>query len=733
MKKSLLIFFTFLVLLVTSCIVFLTVNGYETDKFNNIIIKEIYKKEPILNIDLNKIKIKLNLKKFDLFLSTEEPELTYANINLNVSNIDIYLDFISLVRSKPHVNRIIVSTNEIKIEDFKKLVARVKPSNIKSLILNNTNNGELKGKLDLSFNKKFILDNYKINGRVKNVNFNIDDDNKINNTSFNFIADNRLIIINAISANYKGIIIPNGSINVEKKDGYILDGSIGTNIKLNELQIKKIFGKFINLKKQKDKINIIAQLLNEFKIEFSQSLKLKNYTYNLSGNILDTVIKLNQPFKDKILMSKVENINFKKTNINLKYNKKNENSILLEGQFNINNNNQFNKFKIINSFNKKHSKLNVDFDFIDILKLDFINYKKNKSKKANIKSEISILENEVNIKFIDYKEGKNAIKVSDLKIDKKNKIKSFKSIEVKTFANKIENNNFKISFGKNIVIKGKTYDSTNLIENINNNDKNYFFGKIDKLIEINFKNILTKLSIPISNFNLLGEIKKGKLVNISSKSEFPDANYLDITLKKDKNSNKKILEVYSDLPRVVLADYNFFNSVEGGKLLFISKFDDQISFSNLKIENFKVIDAPAFAKLLSLADFGGMIDVLNGEGLSFDIMEIKISKDKDVLKIDELYAIGPSISILIEGYVENKSGLVSLKGTMVPAKNLNKLISKIPVLGKILIPKEIGEGAFGVSFKIKGLAAEMKTTVNPIKTLTPRFITRALEKRKKNN
>ena len=733
MKKSLLIFFTFLVLLVTSCIVFLTVNGYETDKFNNIIIKEIYKKEPNLNIDLNKIKIKLNIKKFDLFLSTEEPELTYANINLNVSNIDIYLDFISLVRSKPHVNRIIVSTNEIKIEDFKKLVARVKPSNIKSLILNNTNNGEVKGKLDLSFNKKFILDNYKINGRVKNVNFNIDDDNKINNTSFNFIADNRLIIINAISANYKDIIIPNGSINVEKKDGYILDGSIGTNIKLNELQIKKIFGKFINLKKQKDKINIVGQLLNEFKIEFSQSLKLKNYTYNLSGNILDTVIKLDQPLKNKILMSKVENINFKKTNINLKYNKKNENSILLEGQFNINNNNQFNKFKIINSFNKKNSKLNVDFDFIDILKLDSINYKKNKSKKANIKSEISILENEVNIKFIDYKEGKNAIKVSDLKIDKKNKIKSFKSVEVKTYTNKIENNNFKISFGKNIVIKGKTYDSTNLIKNINNNDKNYFFGKIDKLIEINFKNILTKLSIPISNFNLLGEIKKGKLVNISSKSEFPDENYLDITLKKDKNSNKKILEVYSDLPRVVLADYNFFNSIEEGKLLFISKFDDQISLSNLKIENFKVIDAPAFAKLLSLADFGGMIDVLNGEGLSFDIMEIKISKDKDVLKIDELYAIGPSISILIEGYVENKSGLVSLKGTMVPAKNLNKLISKIPVLGKILIPKEIGEGAFGVSFKIKGLAGDMKTTVNPIKTLTPRFITRALEKRKKNN
>ena len=83
-------------------------------------------------------------------------------------------------------------------------------------------------------------------------------------------------------------------------------------------------------------------------------------------------------------------------------------------------------------------------------------------------------------------------------------------------------------------------------------------------------------------------------------------------------------------------------------------------------------------------------------------------------------------------YIENKTdGITSLRGTMVPAKNLNKLISKIPLIGDILIPKEIGEGLFGVSFKMKGKKGEIKTSVNPIKTLTPRFITKALEKREK--
>ena len=85
----------------------------------------------------------------------------------------------------------------------------------------------------------------------------------------------------------------------------------------------------------------------------------------------------------------------------------------------------------------------------------------------------------------------------------------------------------------------------------------------------------------------------------------------------------------------------------------------------------------------------------------------------------------------MDGYVDNNSGLISLKGTMVPAKELNKLVAKIPIIGDILIGKEIGEGLFGVSFKMKGMPGKVKTIVNPIETLTPRFITRALKKKKK--
>ena len=254
--------------------------------------------------------------------------------------------------------------------------------------------------------------------------------------------------------------------------------------------------------------------------------------------------------------------------------------------------------------------------------------------------------------------------------------------------------------------------------------------KVSKDIDIDLKHIDTPLSKKLKNFKLIGALERGKFTKVSSKGDFGNNKFLDISMKSDKNNNKKFLEVYSDLPQPLLSEYSFFKGLTGGVLNFSSMIENDLNSSILIIENFKVVNAPGVVKLLSLADFGGLADLAEGEGLSFEKLEIKMTTDKGFLKLNELYAVGPSISVLMEGYRE-ENGLTSLRGTLVPAKNLNKLLSKIPVIGKIIIPKDIGEGLFGVSFKIKGMPKKMKTTINPIKTLTPRFITKILEKNKK--
>ena len=137
------------------------------------------------------------------------------------------------------------------------------------------------------------------------------------------------------------------------------------------------------------------------------------------------------------------------------------------------------------------------------------------------------------------------------------------------------------------------------------------------------------------------------------------------------------------------------------------------------------------AKILTLASLQGMADLLTGEGIRFDEFEMDFKTKNKLTEIDEIYAIGPAISIMMEGYVE-KERLTSLRGTLVPATTINKTIAKIPVIGNILVGSKTGEGVFGVSFKIKGPPNDLKSSVNPIKTLTPRFITRTLENLKGN-
>ena len=213
-------------------------------------------------------------------------------------------------------------------------------------------------------------------------------------------------------------------------------------------------------------------------------------------------------------------------------------------------------------------------------------------------------------------------------------------------------------------------------------------------------------------------------------SYFPNNKTVVLTVKS--KNKKKITTFYSDFAKPFVKKYKFIKGFENGKIDLYSIKENKISSSLLKIYDFRLKELPALTKLLTLASLKGIADILSGEGVGFDEFEMKFENKKKLMDIKEIYAIGPAISILMEGYVQEDE-LISLRGTLVPATTINKFVGSIPILGDILVGKKTGEGVFGVSFKIKGPPKDLKTTVNPIKTLTPRFITRTLEKIKKTN
>ena len=146
---SIVLIFIFLFTLV---VIYLSTIGHQTSKFNNLIIKEIKEKDSKIDLELKKIKIKLDIKTFQLFLSTKNPKFIYENITIPITEIKIYSKINKILSSNIEVSQIIFRVKKFKIQDIQKIAIRIKPSNFKTYLLNNINNGEIE---DALFNNEF--------------------------------------------------------------------------------------------------------------------------------------------------------------------------------------------------------------------------------------------------------------------------------------------------------------------------------------------------------------------------------------------------------------------------------------------------------------------------------------------------------------------------------------------------------------------------------------------------
>ena len=264
------------------------------------------------------------------------------------------------------------------------------------------------------------------------------------------------------------------------------------------------------------------------------------------------------------------------------------------GKYSLNKTNLLN-FKVYNNIKNKISDIKFDFEYNEAINIDLINYKKVVGKLANFSINLNQIGKNLIFNKIYLEEEKNYIRIHDIKFEK-GKFSSLEKIEVKTNKNKTINNNFKILFGKKILIKGSKFDATNLPQILYRKTDTENFNQISNDIEVTITDVIAPMSESITNFKLIGKIKNGKFVKISSKGDFGQNKFLDISMKNDEKNKKKYLEIYSDIPKPLLTEFN--NGLIGGNLLFNSVIDEKSSSSKLTIENFKVANAPGMIKLL---------------------------------------------------------------------------------------------------------------------------------------
>ena len=720
-----------LIISLAAIIVYLSIYGIKTEKFNNEIIKNISKINKKINLSLNEVNYLLNPLNFSINISTKNPKILLEDKSLDLKDITSNISLKSFINNQFSIDDLKISTKEIKIKDLISLTRAVEGSPQLFVLDSITKEGILSANINLKFDLNGeIKKNYQINGTINKAKFNIFNQVEIDNLNLSFNISNNQLTLSKIETELNSIKLKLPLIKIEeKKNIFFINGKVindQQNFDISKLE--PILDDWLNnIEIEKIDFNSISS----FSFNVNKKLKLNDLKLETNLNLENFEIVKNPLNLKPFLPNYIEQVKFKDHKIKIKLTK-DILDIKGDGDIYIGDELEQLSYSIINNDGKIifDTKLNIKNNPLIINFLDYIK-KKDDSSEILLKG-IYKKNKELIFKNISITEKNNQILIEDLLLSKNFKIKDLDYVKLdyrnkNDLLNKIELKKNKSNFS----IKGKSFDATQLINNSMDDDESStifenFNSRFDIKIDTTYINKKDYTKNLFGNFTF----KENKLDKLNLASTFSNNKKMNLSIETN-NQKETITKFVSNYPEPLIKRYDFIKGFEEGYLDFYSIKKDGVSNSVLIIDNFKVKEVPVFAKLLSLASLQGIADLLTGEGIRFTDFEMIYSSQKGLTNIEEMYAIGPAISILMDGYIESKK-LVSLRGTLVPATTINRSIASIPLLGKILIGDKTGEGVFGVSFKIKGPPKNLTTTVNPIKTLTPRFITRTLEKIKKN-
>ena len=708
---------------------YLSIFGIETDRFNNQILSKIEKIDKNIKVELKKIKLILDPFTFKLNVKTVGSKFKKQNKSIDIENIKTQISLKSIITNEFSIENLEISTKSLEIKNLISFIRSFENSPELFILEKTIDKGYLIADIKIEFdNEGKVKKDYKINGFIKDLKLSFLKKYNIKKLDLFFDYQKNNLLLSDISFSLNGLNFLSDKILLKKiSNNFLVEGVVNHNIidideKNLDLFVKPLFPK-IDIKKIK------FSSKNSFLFKINKKFKLN--TFEVTSDVLiDEFITTNNFNLEDYFPDIKKDILFSDNKLLIDF-KKNYFNITGKGDVLFQDNKDHLEFSI--------SKKNNDINFKSLLKIkdnpfliDFLNYKKDEKTETIIQYEgQQNKKNERLIKELSLREGKNKIELKNLIFNQKFEIVKLESLNLDYFDRDKQKNLIKLNKKKNLYdLKGSFFNANKLIDDLLFDEKdNPKIFNINSKIIIDIDKIQLDDEYDISNFN--GEIfyKNKEIIKADLIGNFSKNKKIKFTI--NTNQDNKITTLFVDKAEPIVRRYKFIKGFDEGSLDFYSskKFDESVS--QLKIYDFKLKELPALTKILTLASLQGIADILSGEGIRFDEFEMNFKNKGNLMTIDEIYAIGPAISILMEGYVE-KNKLISLRGTLVPATTINKFIGSLPVLGKILVGSKTGEGVFGVSFKIKGPPKKLETSVNPIKTLTPRFITRTLEKIKKN-
>lgn len=242
-------------------------------------------------------------------------------------------------------------------------------------------------------------------------------------------------------------------------------------------------------------------------------------------------------------------------------------------------------------------------------------------------------------------------------------------------------------------------------------------------VKLDVKHAYLKNDEVIKDFTIDVDCDVNACNNVNLYGKVREDNFIVGSLKTLQD--RKALFIESDNAGAIINGLNISKNIRGGAL-WVQSVSSQKEAANItegviRVTKFRAVKTPLLGKLVTLASLKGFTDLLNGEGITFETFTAPYEVKDGIVTVHNATSSGSSIGITAEGTINTKTSELDLKGTLVPASTVNKLIGNIPLFGKIITGGE-NEALIASTYKIQGPYEDAKVSVNPLSMLAPGFL-----------
>ena len=302
----------------------------------------------------------------------------------------------------------------------------------------------------------------------------------------------------------------------------------------------------------------------------------------------------------------------------------------------------------------------------------------------------------------------NASALVDIEYNKNNKVKvtvSGSAYDLSPFFKHNDNDNNKATAGKS---------DDDFWDNVPDAEINIAVDKLwtaDDIYTSSFAGTARIVNkIGIDEMHLVGNFKGIKKKN--QEKPYMKLDYIP------RNNKEYLLNIDSNDAGSALKFLRIYDYFKGGTLSINAKRGaDKVMVGHAKARNFNLTKTGVLVKLLTLASFTGIVDMLSGEGITFTHFDAPFEYKGSKLTLSKARAFGNVLGISGSGSYDEDAELIDFKGMIAPAYGLNALLGKIPLVGNLLSGRD--GTVFAVNYQISGPLSDPQIDINPLSALSP--------------